>query len=67
MGQKNLDDLLTNQQHEEEKQAERTYEEKRGREGKERMSRRDKGCRHPVLSLRITGRSTKLPDQERSW
>jgi hypothetical protein len=27
LGQTNLDDLLTNQQHEEEKQAKRTYEE----------------------------------------
>jgi hypothetical protein len=27
LGQKDLDDLLTNQQHEEEKQAERAYEE----------------------------------------
>jgi len=34
LGQKNLDDLLTNQQHEEEKQADRTYEEAVGEKTK---------------------------------
>jgi hypothetical protein len=67
LGQKDLADLLTNQQHEEEIQADRTYEESRGRN--------DKGRGYPgrvrgvgtLFEPSDSGRSTNVSDQERSW